>query len=363
MTILLFLIVLFVLVLVHEFGHFIVAKWAQMRVDEFGIGFPPRLFGVRRGETLYSFNALPIGGFVRIFGEDAIDAEASPDRERSFVAKTKWKQAAVLIAGVAMNVLFAWILFAIALSVGTQTAVSEAEASPDANLVISNVLEDSPADEAGLSAGSEIVGLRSGDDTLSDLTPSAFSAFISTHAGEEVTMQYRALGGVEEVTLAPEAGTISDSPDTPAIGVALGLIEVVSRPVHTALAEASVMTVTGLRDITIGISGLIYDALRFDADLSSVAGPVGIVGLVGEASAFGFTTLLLFTGFISLNLAIINMLPFPALDGGRLLFVGIEALKGSPIKPSIAHTLNAAGFILLILLMVAVTYNDILRII
>jgi len=119
---------------------------------------------------------------------------------------------------------------------------------------------------------------------------------------------------------------------------------------------------TVLKDITIGISQLLWDVVHFNADFSQIAGPVGIVGLVGEASAYGMTTLLMFTAFISLNLAVINILPFPALDGGRLLIVGIEGVRRKPINPKVVGALNAVGFILLILLMVAVTWNDIARI-
>lgn len=364
MTILIFLFVLFILVLVHEFGHFIVAKRTGMRVDEFGIGFPPRLFSIKRGETVYSFNLFPIGGFVKIFGEDAIDAQRSlVDRHRSFVARSRWSQVAVLIAGVSMNVLFAWMLIVIALSFGVQTIVSESTAGASAQLVATQVLNDSPAYAAGLRNGVVITGAYTADENLEERTPSAFSAFIQTHPSEPITLNYKK--GTTEFTadLNPERGVISEDSDRAAIGVALALVDVVARPFPTALWEGTLTTIRSLRDITVGISSLLYDAIRFDADFSQVAGPVGIVGLVGEASSFGITSLLMFTAFISLNLAIINLLPFPALDGGRLLFVLIEAVKGSPIKPQFVHALNTFGFILLILLMIAVTFNDISRII
>jgi regulator of sigma E protease len=392
MTILLFFAVLFVLVLVHELGHFIAAKRTGMRVDEFGIGFPPKVFAIKKGETLYSFNLLPIGGFVRIFGEDgtdvasspvsddvrdrrseasaeadeggtdAIDADGSSDRERSFVAKSKLSQAIVLVAGVAMNIAFAWLLFTIAFSLGTQTAVTESEASEDATLIISQVLPESPASDAGLRGGVRVVGLSAGDASLDEFTPSAFSTFVSTYGDEELTLTYAAGDTEESVTLSPERYLIESDKSQPAIGVALNLIDVVSRPIHEAAYDSAILTVKGFKDITVAIVGLLYDAVRLEADLTDVAGPVGIVGLVGEASAFGFTALLTFTAFISLNLAVINLLPFPALDGGRLLFVAIETVKGTPINPKIAYALNAGGFMLLILLMIAVTYNDILRI-
>lgn len=362
MSILIFLLVLFVLILVHEWGHFIVAKKTDMRVDEFGIGFPPKLFGKKKGETEYTFNLFPIGGFVRIYGED-LDAEIDDgDRDRAFSAKNRWKQAAVLVAGVTMNVLFAWFLFAIALGMGVQTAVGEDEATDAADLVVAEVLSGSPAEVAGVPRGAVIESARVGDDAVQQLTPSSFSTLTEESAGREIVLTYTYQGEQHDATLVPEQGVIEGADEERyAVGFALSLLEVQSRPVHTAIIESFVLTISSLKEITVAIGGLLWNALQFDADLSQVAGPVGIVNLVGEATAFGLTSLLMFTAFISLNLAIINLLPFPALDGGRLLFVIIEGIKGSAMNPKYVQILNTVGFALLILLMVAVTWNDIAR--
>ena len=362
MNILIFFLVLFVLVLVHEFGHFITAKRTGMRVDEFGIGFPPKLFGIRKGETEYTFNLLPIGGFVKIFGEDAVDAVDVPDRERSFVAKSKLRQSIVLVAGVVMNVLLAWALFSVALGVGVQSAVSEEEAGDSARLVVTGILPDGPAAEAGLREGSVLIEAQSGADIATGLTPTSFSDFVESHAGKAIQLTYQQGEKETSTTLTARTNVIAGESSRFAVGVALSLVDVVRIPPHVAVYDGFLLTVISLRDIVVGISQLLWDTLNFNADLSQVAGPVGIVGLVGEATAFGFTSLLMFTAFISLNLAVINLLPFPALDGGRLLFVVIEAVKGSPINPKYVHILNTAGFALLLLLMVAVTYNDIARI-
>ncbi|MEX0931082.1 MAG: site-2 protease family protein [Candidatus Paceibacterota bacterium] len=362
MSILIFFVVLFVLILVHELGHFIVAKKTGMRVDEFGIGFPPKLFGITRGETEYSLNALPIGGFVRIFGEDGTNETSGQSEGRAFSHKSKWAQAAVLIAGVTMNVIFAWVLLVAVLMMGVPTAVDEATASNESKLIITEVLTESPADTAKIPAGAEIVSLHSDGETVESLTPSAFTAFTTEHADDEMTLTYRAGGEEIAVQLSPETGIISSNESQPAIGVALSLVDTVRYPIHTAIYEATVVTVTALGAITVGITNLLVDAFTLDADLSQVAGPVGIVGLVGDAAEFGFASLLMFTAIISLNLAVINMLPFPALDGGRLLFVAYEAITRRQINPVWAGRANMVGFALLILLMVAVTYNDILRI-
>ncbi|MCA9363787.1 site-2 protease family protein [Candidatus Kaiserbacteria bacterium] len=365
MAILVFLLILFVLVLVHEWGHFIVAKKSGIRVDEFGIGFPPKLFGVRKGETEYTLNLLPIGGFVRIYGENAedavMDAKEGKDISRSFVAKGKWQQAAVLVAGVTMNILFAWLLFAVALGVGMKTVVEESAATDSAVMIVTDVLHQSPAEAAGLTPGAEIIAVSVGEAALTTVTPTAFSAFIGAHGNEEVMLTYRAGGETHTTTVIPTQGIITDAPTQTAIGTRLVLTEVVSQSFMNAIIESAVLTATSLRDIIVGLGSLLADALHHEADFSQIAGPVGIVGLVGEASAFGLASLLMFTAFISLNLAVINLLPFPALDGGRLLFVAIEAIKGSPINPVWAARLNIIGFFILILLMVAVTYNDIIR--
>ncbi len=362
MAILIFAIVLFLLVLVHEFGHFITAKKTGMRVDEFGIGFPPKLFGFRRGETEYTFNALPIGGFVKIYGEDAVEAEGKGDFARSFAGKSKWAQALVLVAGVTMNVLFAWFLFAIALGIGTPTAVAPEEASDAARLHVIGVIADSPAAQAGVPTGAEVVSLTASGEVYTPKTPEEFRTAVENAGESEVVLTYVYKGETSEASLVPSSKVIADAPDRAAIGVSLGLIETEGMPIHRAIVEGFVMTVTSTRDIIVGISTLIGDALTWNADLSSVAGPVGIVGLVDDASAIGLTTVLMFMAFISLNLAVINLLPFPALDGGRLLFVIIEAIKGSPIPTRIAYYANATGFVLLMILMVAITFNDILRI-
>ncbi len=361
MTILLFFIVLFVLILVHEWGHFIVAKKTGMRVDEFGIGFPPKLFGIKKGETEYTFNALPIGGFVRIFGENAQDAaessEEGKDISRSFTSKSKWAQVAVLIAGVSMNALFAWLLFFIVFLIGVPSVVDESEATQRAELVVVEVLPESPAAEAGLRAGAVIKSYAAGENEA--LTPSAFSAH--TRSEQSLTLEYEVGGETHTAQITPQSGLIEEDASKQAIGVVLSLVETVQKPVHVALYDATITTGKTLIAITVGIFTLLRDIFQFDADLSQVAGPVGIVGLVGDAAEFGFASLLMFTAVISLNLAVINLLPFPALDGGRLLFVGIEAIIRRPIDPIWVSRLNTLGFILLMALMVAVTYSDIAK--
>ncbi len=360
MSIILFLLVLFVLILVHEWGHFIVAKKTGMRVDEFAIGFPPRLFKLKRGETEYTFNLLPIGGFVRIFGEAPGTEVDVLDQPRSFSARPKWAQALVLIAGVTMNVIFAWFLFVATFMIGVPSPVDEQSATDNAILYISSVLPNSPLFESVL-PGSAIEKIAAPSAELINPDPSSFIAFVETHADETLTLSYSYGDTPGEVTVAPVAGLIPEDPERKAVGVSLALAETVKQPFGEAVVSATKSTISGLQSITVGLYSLIRDSIRGTADFSQVAGPIGIVGLVGDAAEFGLTSLLTFTAIISLNLAVINMLPVPALDGGRLLFVGIEAITRRPINPVWTNRLNLLGFALLMIFMVVVTWNDIVR--
>ncbi len=362
MSILIFILVLFVLILVHEWGHFIVAKKTGMRVDEFGIGFPPKVTSVKKGETEYSFNIFPIGGFVRIFGEDLADTD-DPEYNRSFASKSKLQQAAVLLAGVVMNVIFAWFLFFVVLTIGVPTAVDESEAGDSAQLLVASVLEDGPADKAGLERNAIITSLSAGIDKDVILNPTSFRAFTEDHPNTDLEVGYELAGEQYTAIIKPEVGIVASDPERPAVGVALSLVETKRTPFYIAWFDAAVMTISSLGAITVGIATLLSDTVLGQADFSQVAGPIGIAGLVGDAAEFGFTSLLLFTAFISLNLAVINLLPIPALDGGRLLFVGIEAVTKKPINPVWTYRLNAAGFFLLIALMILVTWSDVTKLI
>ena len=362
MTILIFFIVLFVLILVHEWGHFIVAKKTGMRVDEFGIGFPPKLFGFMWHGTQYTLNLFPIGGFVRIYGENAEDASADAqggkDISESFTSKSTWAQAAVLVAGVTMNILLAWFLFVFVFMVGVPTVVDESEATNKAELTVTGLLPEGPAAVASIPVGAKIVAYGvTGKDAV--LTPSAFKTYTSNNGVEPLQLTYKANGEEVTVSITPKLGLITENKEQPAVGVGVGLVEKIKKPFTVAIVDATKMTYTSLVAIATGLGSLFVDMAQMDADLSQVAGPIGIVGLVGEAASFGLASLLMFTAVISLNLAVINMLPFPALDGGRLLFVAIEAITRKPINPVWVGRLNLFGFGLLLLLMVAVTYSDI----
>lgn len=361
MSIILFFIVLLLLVLVHEFGHFIVAKKFGIRVDEFAFGFPPRFFAKRVGETTYSFNALPFGGYVKIYGEDPSEVSGT-DRSQSFVGKPRWVQGSVIVAGVLFNILLAWLLISATLIAGVAAADD-----PQSNyrvvqprLTIMGVHEGSPAELAGLSAGDQLIALTDGYDTIVADSPDTVSTFVAPREGRPLTITYRRLGEELQTTVTPISGII---PEAAAIGISMDMVGTLRLPPHLAFWEGAKRT-WAYTELTVkGIYGFLAQAVLGRSDFSEVTGPVGIVRAVGDAAESGFTYLLLFTALISINLAVINLIPFPALDGGRLLFIVIEGIMRRPIPTQVTNWSNLVGFVFLMLLMVLVTYHDIIRLV
>lgn len=367
MNILIFFAVLLVLVIVHEFGHFSMAKKFGIRVDEFGFGFPPKLFGIKKGETEYTFNLLPIGGFVKIFGENPDEENTNgPDASRSFVNKPRWQQAIVLVAGVVANFLLAWILFSFGFMSGLPTSVgTEAPGVTlsDVHLVIVSVVPESPAEKAGLKSGDKIVSLfhahpKGEDHSLVDVNPETVKAFVQEHPGEEIDVNYIRGKNNEVKNVSMVVGQVGKEV---AIGIAMDQVGIAKMPVFGSFVEGAKLTWYMIKNTAHGLFKLVYDGVRGHGSLSGVTGPVGMVGIVGDAYQFGFVYLLSFAALISVNLGVINLLPFPALDGGRLFFLLIEKIKGSRIDAKFANTANMIGFSLLILLMVFITYHDIVR--
>jgi len=366
MSILIFLIILLVLVISHEFGHFIVAKLNKIRVDEFSFGFPPKLFGKKIGETTYNFNALPFGGYVKIHGENPDEESISgPDSNRSFVNKPWYIKSAVLFAGVAMNFIVAWLLLSVGFISGLPTSVEVAPKGAvikNQALTIVSVNPDSPAERAGLKSGDKILALETENDTTkllsSNFTAETVQNFVKKHSTEEINFLITRAKEDKQFAITPE---IRESSNTAVVGISMDMIGTLSLPFHKAIWEGLKLSGDLTVKIAVGFYTLIRDGISGNGDLSTVTGPIGIIGIVGDAADFGFIYLLSFTALISINLVIINLIPFPALDGGRILFLIIEKIKGSRIKPQIANTINFIGFGILMLFMVLITYNDIIK--
>jgi regulator of sigma E protease len=361
MSVIILIIILGILIFVHELGHFIIAKKSGIRVDEFAIGFPPKLWSWTKGGTKYALNLIPFGGYVKIFGESADEESLDPNRPDSLLNKSRWTQASVLVGGVLFNIIFAYILFVIVLMAGFPTTVTDSNRHNivNSNVVVTNIFPGSPAEISGIEAGDKILEISTSDQVLQskDITISSIQNIISTGKGD-VTVNLQRNGENRDVVLIPVQGIIGDKP---AIGISMDRIGQLQLPFFSAIGSAYFMTGQMMRDITLGLTGLIGQAISGNGSLDNVAGPVGIVGLVDSATNFGITYLLGFTAFISINLAILNILPLPALDGGRLVIVLIEGVTKRQIKPELVNNINAIGFLLLILLMIVITINDVLR--
>jgi regulator of sigma E protease len=371
-NILIFILVIVALIVVHEFGHFVVAKLSGMRVDEFGLGYPPRAMVIaKKGETLYTLNWLPFGGFVKIYGEDP-DTKAADGvgtgqaaNKRAFHNKNRFLQALVLVAGITMNLLFAYVLITGALMTGTPRALSENEVAVAHNteLAIAGVLPASPAALAGLLPGDSILSAKDVAGEWKAVDPKSFSAFVSASRGEAITLNIKRNGTERSITATAATGLSVSDPARYVLGIEVATVGVVPVSLGSALTEGAFLTWEATKLTAIGLWHFFYGIFTLSADLSQVAGPVGIAGAVGTASLQGIGYLFSIMAIISINLALINLIPVPALDGGRLLFVIIESVIRRPIKPSVAQALNAIGFIFLILLMLVVTAHDIFRIV
>jgi len=364
MNIIIFVIILLVLVVVHEAGHFFLAKSFGIRVDEFGFGFPPKIFGKKFGETEYTLNLLPLGGFVRIFGESPDDESISgPDASRSFVNKPKWKQAIVLFAGIFANFLLAWLLFSIGFMSGLPTSVGSEPAGSklsDVNLVVLSVVPKSPAEIAGLKSGDKVVSILSGQNMTTYISPETVQSFVTGSEGKVIDIGYTR-GKDPLINMAKIIPVKNTTDGKLQIGISMDMIGNLKLPFFSAIGEGAVMDWSSAKSTVVGLYTLIAQTVRGKGSLSSVTGPVGMVGIVGDAYKFGFVYLLSFAALISVNLAIINLVPFPALDGGRLFFLLIEKIKGSHINPKVANTVNTIGFCILILLMIVITYHDVIK--
>ena len=369
LTFLIFIIVLGLIVFVHEFGHFIAAKRSGVRVDEFGFGFPPRIVGVKCGNTTYSINWIPLGGFVKIKGESGEDR----DDADSFAHKPAWQRGLILLAGVAMNVVLAIVLLSIGLAVG---APNVTDGLPPSAIVheravqVMAVLPGSPAERAGFTAGDSIlsvdtVTIRDAEDLRARVTASegAVSIEIKKPAG------CRSLAEAT-TALAPDAvlcRVLSVTPETLAetgkigIGVQLANIGVVRYPWYLAIVKGFAAAFIFLWEIIVSFALLIKNLVLGKGVGADLSGPVGIAVLTGQVSRLGIMYLMQFVALLSLNLAVLNAVPFPALDGGRFLFLVIEKFRGKPVPKRAEQIAHQVGFALLMLLVLAVTYRDLVR--
>ena len=348
-TVVSFLLVLGLLVFVHELGHFSVAKWAGIKVEEFGFGFPPRMVTLfKKGETEYTLNWLPLGGFVRMIGENGEEA----DDPRSFASKSKSWRAAVLVAGSTMNMILPIFLFAFI----AMTGVPDGDATGRVEVVA--VEANTPAAEAGLEAGDEIIFL--GNQRVMNV--SQLIELIQNFRDRDIVLDVERDGEMIAFTMMPRQ---MDDSSQIKIGVAIvDQREIISYGPIDAFVFGVKQTYSLFVLMIGGFSDLIGGLFNGSTDSAAVTGPLGIMQVTGEIAQTGeLRNLLNFAAYLSINLAIINMLPIPALDGGRLIFVLLEALRGGKrISPEREGLVHLVGMLLLLGLMAVISVFDLQRV-
>ena len=366
LTIVAFFAILSILVFAHELGHFWTARKFGAKTEEFGFGFPPRIGGwklvngkrkffwgnkdVESDDTIYSLNWIPIGGFVKIKGEDG---EGNTDSE-SFASKKPWQRGIILSAGVIMNVFLTTFCLILVFMIGAPQIVDidEAGTVKDHKVQIMSVVDDSPAKTVGLQLGDVVKSIN--DQTFNNVEE--MGAYIATQADQEMTVIIARFGDESEYKVTPVGE------EKAVIGVGLVDTGIVSYPWYKAIWLGIKGTWTMFTQIIVGLSSIITNAVVGEEIGADIAGPIGIAVITGKVARMGFSYILQFTALLSMNLAIINFLPLPALDGGRILFLIIEKIRGKPVNQKVEGVIHTIGFFLLIALMLLVTGRDLFNI-
>lgn len=374
MFVIIFILTILLLVIIHELGHYFAAKKFNIKVLEFGFGIPPRAWGKKIGETIWSLNWLPFGGFVRLLGEDETDEDVL-DNKRSFAAQSVWKRIVVVIAGVAMNLLLAWALFYVVLGVqGFKTKLplltdykfTGVNQNVETAIVVGSIAKDSPAESAGLKEGDRVIALNGQKVNESD----KFVQEVKAGAGKEIVLTISDIqdNNRREVKLIPRENPPAGQG---ALGISLGGLKTVNLSFDSMTQKLFAGPVYSYN--LIGYSGKILgDTVGYafkEKDLApvsnAVAGPVGITAVVQQILAVENPVLpyLDFVAALSLNLAVVNVLPFPGLDGGRLLFLIIEAITRKKTHAVIEKYVHTIGLVVLLSLIILITISDVRKLV
>ncbi len=364
LTIIAFIIIFSVLILVHEFGHFFMARKAGIKVEEFGIGLPPRIkpfFKDKKG-TIYSLNWIPFGGFVRLFGEDAVDQKILKDKE-SFASKTIWQRTLVILAGVFMNLVLAWAIITVGFSFGMkpflvtqedlQAGIESGIVTTQQVLYVHEIVPNSPISQSDLKPGDLIAEI--------DGQPVPEADKFQELLGPDKNVNLKILRGEKD-------GMLNVTADKEGkLGVVISTEQVVLNvkevkyPFYIAPIKA-ISEVGRLSVLTVKMLGKVVVSLVAKLTVpEGVAGPVGIAKMTNYFVKQGFMALLQFTALISISLGVINAMPFPALDGGRFLFIVYEIITRRKANAKMESIIHSIGFALLMLLIVVITWNDIVN--
>lgn len=375
LTAIVFLIVLATLVLVHELGHFLVARRNGVGAEEFGFGFPPRIVGTykdkdgkrkwifgnkeieqeikQREETVYSINLIPLGGFVKIKGEDG----GEKNDPKSFANQSIWTRFKILAAGVTMNLVLGVVLLTAALWMGLPEQIDDNDTSAGSKVIISQVLSDSPAKESGIKMGDEIIAIVTAAGAQDISTVALFQQLIKENTDKELIVKIKHPGdeAVSDVKVTPKA---DEKNGQGRIGVALAKTLMVKHSLPESFWMALQTIWMLIVAILVFLKDLVVGVFTTKEVATEVAGPVGIAIMTADAMKLGLAYLFNFTALLSINLAVINFLPLPALDGGRAFFLLIEKIKGAPVSQHVEGLVHTAGFLFLLGVMALVIIND-----
>ena len=379
--------VLGILIFIHELGHFLTAKWFGVTVKEFGFGFPPRIFGVNYKGTVYSINLIPLGGFVKLLGEE------DPDGPDSFATQASWKRVIILVAGPVMNLILPVIIFSILFMLPHDKLVHS-------EVVVNSVAPNSPAQQAGLKYGDTILAIN--DEQIG--VPSDLVTSIADNQGNPVRLTVRRSNLITGFDATPEFAVTEiielvprgDPPDLKvvaivtdplleisldeaikynpdlkigdtltqgAIGVTIGIANPIIRKESESFLTSIPLSLDMIKNIFVSTKDGVAQGIRQRSD-PGFAGPIGIAQITGQVvDEFGFASVFQIAGLLSVSLGILNLLPIPALDGGRLLFVLIEIARGGKkLPPSVEGKTHLIAFALLLALILVISYRDVLKI-
>jgi len=362
LELLVFILILGFLIFVHEFFHFLAAKKSNIKVEEFGFGLPPRIFGKKIGETIYSINLLPFGGFVRLYGEDRYQ---EVEKERSFISQKPLIKTKILLAGVTANFLLAVVIFYIVLAVNQfeiyLPSLFEQKflfGEENRYITIGYVTKDSPAEKVGLKTYDMILSANSHKFS----NPQDFITFIYQHKGQKIVLEVKNLekGDQRQVEIIPREHPPEDQGP---LGVAVGTVAHLQ---YRGLAQkifSGFLHSLNILDYSFRVFGrlikLSFEKETIQPVAEAISGPVGIFFLVETTLKEGIIALLSLVALLSLSLGVINILPIPGVDGGRMIFVLYEALFKKPVPEKIERNFNLAGYFLLLLLLFLITLKDI----
>lgn len=344
---------LIALMIIHEFGHFIIAKKFGVRIDEFGIGYPPRLFGKKFGETVYSLNLIPLGAFVKIYGE-----EGGVDDYRSFSKLAIFKRILIVLGGVISFWVASMIIFSVVFFIGASVPIGDKDVAgiTDTHVSIIEVLKNSPAEAAGLKPGDNIMSVQQGSQEVHINKVTDFQALVDHNKGSQIRVTLDRNGQNVFASLTPRATYPSDQGPT---GVVLERIAniIEKYPWYQAPFQGIMYTAKVTWQAILGIYNFIASLIQGQGvpKGAELAGPVGITIFLSQAASLGAGFFLYFIGSLSVLLALFNLFPIPALDGGKLLFLIIEAIKRKPVSLKVEQMLTIIFFILLITMSIVIT--------